>query len=76
VSPVTIDPWLTMIAMVKSTWRMRDITVYEHPYDPLMVVSIGVPFGGGEPIPCLDMRVDWQREIDHYARHKTVVVLE
>lgn len=34
---------LPFIGYLKNNWRQRDVSIYQHPRDPELVVTVGVP---------------------------------
>ena len=57
-----------VIGLLRNEWRRRHVTVLAHPSDPEKVISVGVPFGGGEPIVCEEPRAADARAIAKYPR--------
>ena len=57
---------LLKIGHIKSNWRQREIGIYEHPNDPLKVISIGVDFDHSKRVICEDDRSDWKEFIGKF----------
>jgi hypothetical protein len=61
-APIVLD--LPILCIINNKWRERIVTVYAHPINPEMVISIGVPFDPRrEVVPCEETLVAWRREI-------------
>jgi hypothetical protein len=62
-----------VIGRLKNNWRQRDVTVYDHPTNPNMVVSVGVPFGSSEKdaVVCVEEREAFARVINLYPKTAT-----
>ena len=58
ISPLTSEP-----VHYLNHWRQRRVELRQHPIDREMVVSIGWPFDGGEPIIAEEQISGFQREI-------------
>ena len=41
---------------IKNNWRQRQVKVYKHPFDDNLLVTVGFPFAGGEPVVCEEER--------------------
>ena len=60
-------------------WRQRTVAVFEHPTDPDLIVSVGRPFDGSDPIECEEKRKDWSatlRRIADYTAQGKVYIYE
>lgn len=55
-----------IIGLLRNNWRQRQVTVYEIPGDAENVRSVGVPFDGGEPVECVELRSQYARVIELY----------
>lgn len=53
---------------MRNNWRQRVVTVHEHPADPDLVVTVGMPFDGGELIVCVETRAEWAATIAAFPR--------
>ena len=60
-----------LIGRLKNNWRKRRVLVYEHPCDTSKVISVGYPFGGGDPIVCVERRSDWLRVLGLFPETAT-----
>lgn len=61
-------PTTPVIGRLNNKWRQRRVVVHEHPTDPGMVVSVGYPYGGGNPVVCEEPRSYFEREIKAFPR--------
>jgi hypothetical protein len=43
---VTVPPHGAKIGWFRNEWRQRDVTIYDHPTDPALVVTCGEPHAG------------------------------
>lgn len=54
------ERYLKLLAMCKNNWRRRHIKLYQHPKDPSLVVSVGIPYNGSSPpVVCVEPRSLW-----------------
>lgn len=60
-----------VIGLLKNNWRQRHVTIYDHPTNPEMVVSVGVPFNNTEQIVCVEERTAYARVISRYPETVT-----
>ena len=49
-----------ILGFMVNEWRRRNVSIYEHKGDLSKVITVGEPFGGGEPVVCVEERVDWE----------------
>lgn len=61
-------PDTSPIGFLDNHWRRRRVTVYEHPTDAGMVITVGVPFDGGPPVVCEERKEGWERTISMWPR--------
>ena len=54
---------LPVLFTVKSNWRQRNITIYQHPVLPDSVISVGVYFDGRKVVIADETREQWARQI-------------
>lgn len=60
-TPFTVAQILALPTMftVKSYWRQRNVTVYEHPSDADKVVSVGISFDQRTVVIAEETREEW-----------------
>jgi len=61
-----IIPTTPPIGRLWNNWRKRDVIVYDHPTEKDMVVTVGFPYNGGEPVVCNELRANWRRVIEMF----------
>lgn len=53
---------LQKLGEFRNLWRGRVVTLYVHPSNPTLVVSVGVP-ATGEPVVCEELRSSYRRQL-------------
>lgn len=51
---------LPVLKTFKNDWRQRYVTVYQHPDNNNMVISVGIPFNGGGATICEETKENYQ----------------
>ena len=57
---------LLKLGHLKSNWRQREIGIYEHPNDPLRVISVGTDFDQSQKVICDDERSVWEEFVGSF----------
>jgi hypothetical protein len=57
-----------VIGLLDNKWRQRRVTVYDHPTNPDMVISVGQPYDNSEAIVCVEPREEYTRVINLYPK--------
>jgi hypothetical protein len=54
---------LNKLGTFRNQWRERICTLYEHPTDPLRVISVGVSIHNGKETVCDELRTEYPRQL-------------
>ena len=58
----TIETW-PLLFTVRNNYRERTVTVYNHPTDTELLITVGKPFDGGGPAICWERKSDWRSSL-------------
>lgn len=62
-TPEQIDE-MPVLLTLRNNWRQRTVVVHPHPIKPESLITVGVPFQGGEAVICEESRRDWSSNLE------------